>query len=66
MHAIWFQSCVGGPPSQSECDLATAASVPTLGQRTYQAGGAVVGGQTDPMTITLQLSLLCNIQTGAI
>lgn len=30
---------VGDPLSQCGCVLAQAASVPTLGQRTYQAGG---------------------------
>ena len=29
-------------------------------------GGAGTGGQTDPVTITLQLSLVCNIKTGAV
>lgn len=27
-------------------------------------GGAGIGGQTDPVTVTLQLSLVCNIKTG--
>lgn len=29
-------------------------------------GGAGIGRQTDPVTVTLQLSLVCNIKTGAV
>lgn len=44
--------------------LGCETSVPTLGQRTYRAEGELrgEGGQRDPVTITLQLSLCVTLR----